>query len=39
MKQLSPVFSVITVTYNADKALEHTILSVLNQTHPAIEYL
>ncbi|MDR2388604.1 MAG: glycosyltransferase [Tannerellaceae bacterium] len=35
----SPVFSVITVTYNAVHCLEETILSVLGQSYPGIEYL
>ncbi|MDR0573685.1 MAG: glycosyltransferase [Tannerella sp.] len=36
---LQPVFSVITVTYNAEKVLEKTLLSVLNQSYKHIEYL
>ncbi|MDR2496355.1 MAG: glycosyltransferase [Tannerellaceae bacterium] len=32
-------FSIITVTFNAEKVLESTILSVLNQTYPHIEYI
>jgi len=39
MTQHAPVFSVITVTYNASRWLESTILSVLNQSYPQIEYL
>ena len=31
--------SVITVTYNAEKVIERTIRSVLNQTYPNIEYI
>ncbi len=34
-----PLFSVITVTYNAASLLEETIRSVLNQTYPCIEYI
>lgn len=34
-----PVFSIITVTYNASRWLERTILSVLSQSYPSIEYL
>lgn len=34
-----PVFSIITVTYNAGQWLERTLLSVLNQSYPAIEYI
>ena len=37
--QKSPVFSIITVTFNAEKVLERTILSVLNQTYGDIEYI
>ena len=32
-------FSIITVTYNAEKVLENTMLSVLNQSYPHIEYI
>ena len=35
----SPVFSIITVTFNAVKVLEQTILSVVNQTYNNIEYI
>lgn len=31
--------SIITVTYNAEKYLENCIQSVLNQTHPDLEYI
>lgn len=31
--------SVITVCYNAEKNLEETILSILNQTYSNIEYI
>ncbi|MDR2041678.1 MAG: glycosyltransferase [Tannerella sp.] len=34
-----PLFSIITVTFNAGKVLERTILSVVNQTCPYIEYI
>lgn len=34
-----PVFSIITVTYNAAQWLERTILSVLRQSYPHIEYI
>lgn len=36
---LSPKFSVITVTYNAEKVLEDTILSVISQTYHHVEYI
>lgn len=36
---MKPVFSIITITYNAEAVLEPTILSVLEQTYPHIEYL
>jgi glycosyltransferase involved in cell wall biosynthesis len=39
MKSLSPVFSVITVTYNAVEVLERTISSVLSQSYPQLEYI
>ena len=32
-----PVFSVITVTYNAERWLERTILSVLSQSYTNVE--
>lgn len=35
----SPLFSVITVTYNAEKVLEDTIQSVIAQTYRHIEYI
>lgn len=34
-----PKISVITVTFNAEKVLEKTIQSVINQTYPNIEYI
>jgi glycosyltransferase involved in cell wall biosynthesis len=34
-----PLFSIITVTFNAGKVLEQTILSVTNQTCPRVEYI
>jgi glycosyltransferase involved in cell wall biosynthesis len=36
---MNPLVSVITVTYNAEKYLEHTILSIVNQTYTNIEYI
>jgi len=38
-QQESPVFSIVTVCFNATKVLEQTILSVLNQTNNSIEYI
>lgn len=35
----SPTFSIITVTYNAFPLLERTILSILSQSYPHIEYI
>ena len=35
----SPPFSIITVTYNAEKVLEKTIQSVIGQTYGNIEYI
>lgn len=34
-----PLVTVITVVYNGEKSLEKTILSVINQTYPNIEYI
>lgn len=34
-----PVVTVVTVVYNGVRDIEHTILSVLDQTYPNIEYL
>ena len=39
MKQFKPRFSIITVTYNAQEYLERTIMSVLSQDYPLIEYI
>ncbi|MDR0604148.1 MAG: glycosyltransferase [Bacteroidales bacterium] len=39
MNKKNPLVTVITVTYNAEKHLEHTILSVVNQTYRNIEYI
>ena len=36
---MQPLFSIITVTYNAEKWIERTLLSVLSQTYPNIEYI
>lgn len=35
----SPKISIVTVTYNCVNILEETILSVINQTYPNIEYI
>ena len=35
----TPKFSIITVTYNAEKVLEDTIQSVISQTYNHIEYI
>ena len=34
-----PVFSIITITYNASRWVESTILNVLSQSYPNIEYI
>lgn len=39
MKQGGPILSVITVVYNNVDHVERTLLSVLNQTYPHIEYI
>jgi Glycosyltransferases involved in cell wall biogenesis len=36
---LNPIFSIITVTYNASHVLERTIQSILSQTYEDIEYI
>ena len=35
----TPKFSIITVTYNAEKVLEETIQSVISQTYHHVEYI
>ncbi|MCR8558563.1 glycosyltransferase [Mucilaginibacter sp. BJC16-A38] len=39
MKAFSPTLSVITIVYNNERDIERTMLSVLNQTYPNIEYI
>lgn len=34
-----PIFSIITVTYNAEKVLEKTVQSVMEQTYRPVEYI
>ena len=35
----NPLISVVTVSYNAVGTIEQTLLSVINQTYPNIEYI
>ncbi len=37
--RLSPKFSIITVTYNAEAVVENTVLSVISQTYHQVEYI
>lgn len=39
MKSKSPKITVVTVSYNAVDTIEETMLSVLNQTYPYVEYI
>src|SRR5579863_7406616 len=39
MTDFNPTLSVITIVYNNVRDIERTILSVLNQTYPHIEYI
>src|SRR5258707_2328241 len=39
MTELSPTLSVITIVYNNVRDIERTMLSVLKQTYPKIEYI
>ena len=39
MAKVRPILSVITIVYNNVKDIERTLLSVLNQTYPNIEYI
>lgn len=39
METKAPLFSIITVTFNAEKLLERTISSVFQQSYPDIEYI
>lgn len=36
---MNPTFSIITVTYNASRWLERTIVNILTQSYPGIEYI
>ena len=39
MTDFQPTLSVITIVYNNVRDIERTMLSVLNQTYPNIEYI
>ena len=39
MNELSPTFSIITVTYNAEATIEVTLRSVQQQTYRQIEHI
>lgn len=38
-KDIYDIISIITIVYNGEKYIENTILSVINQTYPNIEYI
>jgi len=39
MNNTNPIFSIVTVTYNASQFLERTIQSVITQSYPSVEYI
>lgn len=39
MQLRKPTFSIVTITFNAEKVLERTILSIINQTDKDFEYI
>ena len=39
MKNIKPLVTIVTVTFNAQDTIEKTIINVINQDYPFIEYI